>query len=78
MATDISKHYLVPKHTKLSDAEKGKLLDSLSISTKELPKIMKSDAAIVKLNAKESDVIKIERESKTAGKAIYYRVVVDG
>ena len=78
MATDISKHYLVPKHTKLSDAEKGKLLDSLSISTKELPKIMKSDAAIVKLNAKESDVIKIERESKTAGKAIYYREVVDG
>ena len=78
MATDISKHYLVPKHTKLSDAEKGKLLDNLSISTKELPKIMKSDAAIAKLSVKEGDLIKIERESKTAGKAIYYRVVVDG
>ncbi len=78
MASDTKKHYLVPKHTKLSDAEKGKLLEGLSISTKELPKILKSDAAIVKLNAKESDIIKIERESKTAGKAVYYRVVVDG
>lgn len=78
MAPDISKHYLVPKHTKLSDADKGKLLTSFDISTKELPKIMKSDAAIVKLNAKEGDIIKIERDSKTAGKAFYYRVVVDG
>lgn len=78
MASDISKNYLVPKHAKLSDVEKGKLLESFSISTKELPKITKSDAAIAKLNAKEGDVIKIERESKTAGKALYYRVVVDG
>ncbi len=69
---------MVPKHTKLSDVDKKKVFDKYSVTVKELPKIMKDDPAIHALNSKVGDVIMIERESKTAGRAIYYRVVIDG
>ena len=75
MNLDVTKHHLVPKHSKLSDAEKAKLLEHYHIELKSLAKISKSDPAIVKLNPKEGEIIKIERESKTAGQSIYYRAV---
>ncbi len=73
---DITKHVLVPKHTKLSDKEKEEIFLKFNITEFNLPKILKTDAAVKALNAKPGDVIKIERESATAGKAIYYRAVI--
>jgi len=78
MAFDVNKHHLVPKHMKLNDSEKKKLLLHYSITTKELPKILVKDPAIQNLKPKVGDIIKIERESKTAGVAFYYRSVVEG
>lgn len=78
MEIDVSNHGLVPKHTKISDAEKEKFLSSHSLSLRDLPKILITDPAIVCINAKAGDVIKIERVSMTAGTAVYYRVVVNG
>ncbi len=75
MAFDVHKHFLVPKHSKVSEAEKKKLLGDYNISGKDLPKILKTDSAIASLNVKESDIIKIERKSKTAGISVYYRIV---
>jgi DNA-directed RNA polymerase subunit H len=43
----------------------------------ELPKIAKTDPAIISLNTKPGDVIKIIRKSQTASEAIFYRVVID-
>lgn len=77
MAFDINKHFLVPKHTKISEAEKKKLLETYNINFTALPKILKDDPAIAKLNLKAGDVVKIERESKTAGNTVYYRVVIE-
>lgn len=77
MATDKSHHVLVPKHMKVSDSEKEKLLEKYNISTKELPKILKDDPALEKLNLKEGDLVKVERNSKTAGVSFYYRVVMN-
>ena len=71
------KHILIPKHIKLSEAQKDKLLEKYNISVKELPKIFKTDSAISSLNAKPGDVIKITRKSLTASEAVFYRVVVD-
>ena len=73
---DVTKHVLVPKHTKLSDKDKKALLDKYRITSKELPKIRKTDPAILGLQAKEGDVIKILRSSATAGEAVFYRGVV--
>jgi len=73
----VDKHLLIPKHSKLSDAQKEKLLEKYNISMRELPRILKSDPAIISLDAKLGDVIKIVRKSPTASEAIFYRVVVD-
>lgn len=69
--------YLVPKHIKLSKAEKKKLLEKYNITVKELPKILKTDPAIAELQAKEGEVIKIIRKSKTTGETVYYRGIVN-
>ncbi|MBW2976238.1 DNA-directed RNA polymerase subunit H [Candidatus Woesearchaeota archaeon] len=71
------KHILIPKHSKLSDSQKEKLLEKYNISLKEVPRIVKTDPAISSLDAKPGDVIKITRKSSTASEAIFYRVVVD-
>ncbi len=73
----LDKHSLIPKHSKLSDNQKEKLLENYNISIKELPRIAKTDPAITSLNVKPGDVIKITRKSETASEAIFYRVVID-
>lgn len=77
MTVDITKHLLVPKHSKVSEAEQKKLLEKYSITLRQLPKIQKDDPAIAKLGVKAGEIIKIERDSKTAGKTYYYRVVAE-
>ncbi|BBL45293.1 DNA-directed RNA polymerase subunit H [Nanobdella aerobiophila] len=74
---DISKHYLVPKHEKIDEQEKQELLRNYNIKLSDLPRIKISDPAIRKLEVKPGDVIKIIRDSPTAGESIYYRVVIE-
>jgi DNA-directed RNA polymerase subunit H len=75
---EIEKHKLVPKHILLSEEEKEELLKKYGITLRELPRILSSDPMAKVLNAKVGDVIKIIRESPTAGVSEYYRVVVKG
>lgn len=75
---DVSKHYLVPKHTKLSDKEKKDILEKYNITLLNLPKIMIKDAAIANLKPKEGDVIKIIRVNPHVGNTIFYRCVING
>ncbi len=75
MSFEVNKHDMVPKHSKLSDAEKKNVLETLKIELRAFPKILKDDPALIKLNPKMGDLIKIERKSKTAGETIYYRAV---
>jgi len=75
-AINIFESDLVPKHEILSPEEKQKLLDRYNISEKQLPKIKSTDPAVIALNAKKGDVIKITRKSPTAGESYYYRLVV--
>lgn len=78
MAFDITTHVLVPTHIKLSDIEKQKFLQDEKLSSRQLPKIVKTDPGILHLKPAAGDVIKVERKSSTAGLAHYYRVVIDG
>lgn len=73
----IDKHSLTPKHIKLSEKEKEAVLKKYNISLNELPKILKDDSSIQKLGVKPGDVIKIIRNSPTAGEAIFYRGVIN-
>ena len=73
----VDKHILTPKHLKLSEKEKNLLLEKYLVTSKELPKIIKTDAALRELDAKVGDAIKITRKIPTAGEAVFYRVVSD-
>lgn len=72
----ITKHVLVPKHMLMSETEKKRITDELKLTGKELPKILKTDPAILDLKAKDGDVIKITRQSPTAGEISFYRRVI--
>ena len=74
---DVKKHVLVPKHSKASQKEKEDLLKKFNITFKELPKISKKDAALRELEVKQGDIVKITRQSPTAGTSIFYRGVSD-
>jgi DNA-directed RNA polymerase subunit H len=68
---------MVPKHEILSAKEKKEVLGLYGITKEKLPKIAISDPVIKAIEAKAGDVIRITRNSETAGKAVYYRVVVE-
>lgn len=72
---DVSKHMLVPVHKKLTQKEKKELLEKEGLHFTNLPKISITDPAISSMKVKEGDVIKIERNSPTAGYSVYYRGV---
>jgi len=75
---NIRKHMLVPEHSKLNKKEIQELLEKYNLALNELPKILLTDPAIEKLNVKPGDIIKITRDSLTAGISIYHRVVING
>lgn len=70
-------HVLVPKHEILSKEDKEKVLEGLGAVERQLPTITIEDPAIKDLKPKAGDVVKITRESPTAGIAIYYRTVIE-
>lgn len=79
---DPLKHAMVPGHEVLKEDEAAKVLEKFDIQLQHLPKIKYKDAALVALRdiygvkMQEGDVIKITRNSHTAGIFIAYRVVV--
>jgi DNA-directed RNA polymerase subunit H len=52
------------------------LLQEYNITKGQLPKILVTDPVLKKINATRGDVVKITRKSRTAGKSVFYRVVV--
>lgn len=73
---NILNHELVPEHIILKGNEIKEVLEKFKIGPQNLPKILLSDPAVKAIDAKEGDILKIVRKSKTAGTSIYYRVVV--
>ena len=76
---NIMKHEYVPKHTLLKPTEIDTLLEKHYLTNvKELPKIMTTDPVVKYYGAKENNVFRIDRSSKTFGHSIYYRCVCLG
>ncbi len=73
---DVSKHTLVPKHTKVSERERKELFEKYAIELKELPRMLLTDPSIQELDVKVGEIIKIVRRSPTAGTHVFYRRVV--
>jgi DNA-directed RNA polymerase subunit H len=73
----ILEHELVPKHEILEGREVAVLLDTYKLQKEQLPKIKKSDPVIKEIKAEVGDVVRITRRSRTAGKSLSYRLVIE-
>ncbi|RLG15818.1 MAG: DNA-directed RNA polymerase subunit H [Candidatus Nanohalarchaeota archaeon] len=73
---DIFTHELVPEHKILMKSESQKILKELDITADQLPKILDTDPIAEIIGAKTGDIIEITRDSPTAGKTKYYRIVI--
>jgi DNA-directed RNA polymerase subunit H len=79
---DIQQHDLVPKHEVISESEKELLQQNSDFDINDLPKIKINDPVVKELakshNISAGDVLKITRNSKTAGEFISYRIIIEG
>ena len=73
---DEKRHYLVSEHFLIKKEKVSELMAELGIKKDALPRIEKVDAAIKHLSPEKGDVVKIIRDSLTAGQAVYYRRVI--
>ena len=69
-------HFLVPKHVMLSKEQAAELLKKYNLTLDQLPKISSKDVAIAELKPVKDEMVKIVRNSHTAGKTVYYRRVI--
>lgn len=73
---DVSEHELVPEHEIMSEEETEKLLEEFQIDRTQLPKMDSKDPVAKQIGAETGDVVKIIRDSPTAGKSVAYRYVI--
>jgi len=69
-------HFLVPIHEIVSEENSLEVIKKFGGKKEKFPSILLSDPVIEELGAKKGDLIRITRETPTAGKAVYYRLVV--
>jgi len=73
-----SAHRDVPKHEIVPKEEVEGILKKNNATFEQLPYILTTDPVVLELQGKPGDLIKITRESRTAGSSVYYRLVVEG
>ena len=77
MKIDIQDHMLVPTHEIMTEEEIADEFSDVEYDFKDLPKIKSHDPVVKAIAAKPGDVLRITRESQTAGVFITYRIVED-
>ena len=75
MKFDILQHNLVPEHTILSSEEADEIYEELNVHPDQIPKILPNDPVVKAIGAKEGDLLRITRDSETAGEFVAYRLV---
>ena len=68
---------LVPTHEIMTEEEIADEFSDVEYDFKNLPKIRSEDPVVKAIGAKPGDVLRITRESQTAGVFVTYRIVED-
>ncbi|WP_458453285.1 DNA-directed RNA polymerase subunit H [Methanobrevibacter sp.] len=77
MKIDIQDHMLVPKHEIMTEEEISESFSDVDYDFKDLPKIKSTDPVVKAIGAEPGNILKITRESQTAGVFVTYRIVED-
>ena len=77
MKIDIQDHMLVPKHEIMTEEEISDEFSDVDYEIKDLPKIRSNDPVVKAIGAEPGNVLRITRESQTAGSFVTYRIVED-
>ena len=69
-------HDFVSKHELLNLEEKKKFLEENKVKAYQLPRINSSDPAIIAVGGNPGDIVRVIRNSKTAGRYVAFRYVI--
>lgn len=75
MKINIQDHMLVPKHEIMTEQEISDEFSDVDYDYKNLPKIRSNDPVVKAMGAEPGNVLRITRESQTAGVFVTYRIV---
>ena len=69
---------MIPKHELLTKEEASQVLARYNSKPSQFPYILSTDAIVKEIGARPGDLVRITRQSETAGTGTYYRYVVEG
>ena len=76
MKFDILEHESVPEHKILTEEEVEEIFKNLDYDKYQLPRIKADDPVVKAIGDEEDDVLKIKRDSETAGTFVTYRLLI--